>query len=175
MYIALFSANYALNGADADCDALHDACSPVTNSQVSPRALTLLFALPLLAEAQNPTQPVARPYGIRAAHLIDGHSDVVQNDVAVLVQGERIVAVGTRPQIEPRIPAGAQVIDLGGATILPGLIDNHTHVLLQGDNFGTIEAGKFADIVAVKGDPIADIGELTRVSFVMKGGTIYKQ
>jgi imidazolonepropionase-like amidohydrolase len=48
-------------------------------------------------------------------------------------------------------------------------------VLLQGDNFGTIEAGKFADIVAVKGDPIADIGELTRVSFVMKGGTIYKQ
>ncbi len=46
---------------------------------------------------------------------------------------------------------------------------------LKSDNFGTIEAGKFADIIAVKGDPIADISELTRVSFVMKGGAIYKQ
>ena len=61
----------------------------------------------------------------------------------------------------PRIPAGARTIDLGGATILPGLIDNR--------------AGKLADIVAVRGDPIADISELTRVSFVIKGGTIYRQ
>jgi imidazolonepropionase-like amidohydrolase len=48
-------------------------------------------------------------------------------------------------------------------------------LLDQGDNLGTIEAGKLADIVAVKGDPLADIGELTRVSFVMKGGVVYKQ
>jgi imidazolonepropionase-like amidohydrolase len=71
--------------------------------------------------------------------MIDGRADVVQNDVAVVVEGERIVAVGSRAQVESRIPAGAQVIDL------------------------------------VKGDPIADISELTRVSFVMRGGTIYKQ
>jgi imidazolonepropionase-like amidohydrolase len=100
---------------------------------MAPRVLTLLFALPLLAAAQTPTQPTDRTYVIRAAHTIDGRSDVVQNDVAVVVHGERIGAVGTRAQVEPRIPAGAQVIDLGGATILPGLIDNHTHVLLQGD------------------------------------------
>jgi imidazolonepropionase-like amidohydrolase len=83
---------------------------------------------------QNPA--VASPpisYVIRAAHLIDGKSDAVQNDVAVLVEGERIVAVGPRSEIASRIPAGAQTIDLGDATILPGLIDNHTHVLLQGD------------------------------------------
>jgi imidazolonepropionase-like amidohydrolase len=48
-------------------------------------------------------------------------------------------------------------------------------LLDQADNFGTLEAGKLADIIAVKGDPIADISELTRVSFVMKGGTIYKR
>jgi imidazolonepropionase-like amidohydrolase len=48
-------------------------------------------------------------------------------------------------------------------------------LLDQSDNFGTIEPGKLADIVAVKGDPIADISELTRVSFVMKAGVIYKQ
>jgi imidazolonepropionase-like amidohydrolase len=40
---------------------------------------------------------------------------------------------------------------------------------------GTVEAGKAADLVAVPGDPIADIKQMTRVSFVMKGGVIYKQ
>jgi imidazolonepropionase-like amidohydrolase len=43
-----------------------------------------------------------------------------------------------------------------------------------GDKLGTIEAGKWADLVAVSGDPLKDIRELERVSFVMKGGTIYK-
>lgn len=43
-----------------------------------------------------------------------------------------------------------------------------------GDKIGTIEAGKFADIVAVEGDPLADIEELLDVDFVMKGGTVYK-
>ncbi len=97
-------------------------------------SLPLLLAFPLLATAQAAQQnapPVA--YLIRAAHLIDGRSDVVQNDVAILVLGDRIVAVGHNADIASKIPAGAQIIDLGGATILPGLIDNHTHVLLQGD------------------------------------------
>jgi imidazolonepropionase-like amidohydrolase len=42
------------------------------------------------------------------------------------------------------------------------------------DKIGTIEAGKWADIVAVSGDPLSDITELQRVKFVLKGGTIYK-
>jgi imidazolonepropionase-like amidohydrolase len=65
--------------------------------------------------------------------MIDGKSDAVQSDVAVVVEGDHIVAAGPRSQIEPKIPAGARTIDLGSATILPGLIDNHTHILLQGD------------------------------------------
>jgi imidazolonepropionase-like amidohydrolase len=65
--------------------------------------------------------------------MIDGRSDAVQDNVAVVVEGDRIKAVGSPAQVASQIPAGAQVIDLGGATILPGLIDNHTHVLLQGD------------------------------------------
>jgi imidazolonepropionase-like amidohydrolase len=100
---------------------------------MSLRALAFLVALPFIAQAQTATTPAVASYVIRAAHMIDGKSDVVQNDVAVVIQGERILAAGPRAQVESRIPAGAQVIDLGGATILPGLIDNHTHVMLQGD------------------------------------------
>jgi imidazolonepropionase-like amidohydrolase len=97
-------------------------------------SLVFLLAYAHAASGQNPT-PAALPtsYVIRAAHMIDGKSDAVQSDVAIIVEGDRIVAVGPRSQIASRIPAGAQTVDLGGATILPGLIDNHTHVLLQGD------------------------------------------
>jgi len=48
-------------------------------------------------------------------------------------------------------------------------------LLGQQDNVGTIEAGRFADIVATAGDPLQDISELERVRFVMKGGVVYKQ
>jgi imidazolonepropionase-like amidohydrolase len=42
------------------------------------------------------------------------------------------------------------------------------------DRIGSVEAGKFADLVAVAGDPLADITELERVKFVMKGGWVFK-
>jgi len=97
-------------------------------------SLVFLVTWSLCATAQTAQQPQPPgSYVIRAAHMIDGKSDNVQNDVAVVVEGERIVAVGTQSQVASRIPTGARTIDLGGATILPGLIDNHTHVLLQGD------------------------------------------
>jgi imidazolonepropionase-like amidohydrolase len=97
-------------------------------------SLPLVLAFPLSATAQPALQKAPpQTYVIRAAHLIDGRSDVVQNDVAIVVQGDRILAVGRNADIASKIPTGAQVIDLGGATLLPGLIDNHTHVLLQGD------------------------------------------
>jgi imidazolonepropionase-like amidohydrolase len=80
------------------------------------------------AKAQKPVVTV-----IKAARLIDGTSDQVQQGMAVLVEGQRIKAVGPAAAIAAQAPADARVVDLGGATLLPGLIDNHTHILLQGD------------------------------------------
>ena len=66
---------------------------------------------------------------IRAARMIDAKSDAVIAPAVIVVRGNRIEAAGR----DVAAPAGAKVIDLGDATLLPGLIDAHTHVLLQGD------------------------------------------
>ena len=91
-----------------------------------------IVASTALAQSARDTLPSTR-YLIRAAHLIDGRSDVRRDNVAVLVEGERIVAVGSVAEVTARATGAVRTIDLAGATILPGLIDNHTHVLLQGD------------------------------------------
>jgi imidazolonepropionase-like amidohydrolase len=66
---------------------------------------------------------------IRAARLIDGKSDTAISDAVILIDSEKITAVGSGLPI----PAGATVIDLGDSTLLPGLIDAHTHLLLEMD------------------------------------------
>jgi imidazolonepropionase-like amidohydrolase len=81
-------------------------------------AIVLLGAS--LVCAQNST------VGIRAGRLFDSKSGRMLENQIVLVEGEKISAVGPADQVQ--IPAGAQVIDLSKATVLPGLIDGHTHV-----------------------------------------------
>ena len=51
---------------------------------------------------------------------------------------------------------------------------NAAELLGWGDKMGTVEPGKWADLVAVSGDPLKDITELQRVKFVMKGGLVFK-
>jgi len=71
---------------------------------------------------------------IRAGRLFDGKSDRLLTNQVVLIQGERIADVGPSDRI--KVPAGAEVIDLGRATVLPGLIDAHTHLFLTGESGG---------------------------------------
>jgi imidazolonepropionase-like amidohydrolase len=75
--------------------------------------------------------PAAHRTAVRAAHFVDSASGQRTDDVVVLVEGDRIAQVGSRLAI----PAGSEVIDLGRATILPGLIDVHTHLSNQSGEY----------------------------------------
>jgi len=82
--------------------------------------------------AQRPAAPNPERVFIKAGHLIDGRSDQVQTNVGILIEGERITAVGPLAQVQGKA-GNARVIDLSQMTVLPGFIDAHTHLLLQGD------------------------------------------
>ncbi|HEY0724057.1 MAG TPA: amidohydrolase family protein, partial [Pyrinomonadaceae bacterium] len=89
-------------------------------------ALVLALSPPTLAQKQSTgdsQQPVQT--AIRAARLLDVKTGALINNAVVLVAGERIFAVGSGLSV----PAGASVIDLGDVTLLPGLIDSHSHLM----------------------------------------------
>src|SRR5436190_19152954 len=70
--------------------------------------------------------PAPRVIAVRAGRLFDSKTGQMLARQVVLLQGERITDVG--PEAQVKIPAGAQVIDLSQGTVLPGLIDAHTHM-----------------------------------------------
>src|SRR5258705_4988349 len=82
-----------------------------------------------LAQTQAPTKPPESVYLLRPAHIFDGTSAQLHDGWVLLVRGEKIEAVGSSSEIKS--PAGAKVIDLPGMTLMPGLIDAHSHVLLH--------------------------------------------
>ncbi|MGA8205173.1 MAG: amidohydrolase family protein [Woeseiaceae bacterium] len=86
-------------------------------------AFGLLFGA-ALAQADTPPMAPEHPVVLKAAHLFDGASGKLIDNGMVVVEGKKISAVGQRLEV----PAGAQVIDLGNATLLPGFIDSHVHL-----------------------------------------------
>lgn len=97
--------------------------------------LALLFCFGLSALPQNQPRPGITPQptegqgvvALKAARLIDGTGAPAINNAIVIVTDNKITAVGDARSV--RVPSGAKVIDLGNATLLPGFIDAHTHLI----------------------------------------------
>src|SRR6266576_5546567 len=88
------------------------------------------IALVAASLAQAPAAPAV--IVIRAGTLIDGKSGEPRHDQVIIIRGDRIESVSDASSTKP--PTGAPIIDLSKATVLPGLIDSHTHIFLQGED-----------------------------------------
>lgn len=109
----------------------HVSGPPLQCGNMKYAAAALLVALPLFAQAAPPPADQQTTV-LRAARMFDGTSDAVLSPGIVVVRGNRILAAGP----SAAIPADAKVIDLGDATLLPGLIDAHTHLAFEmGTNY----------------------------------------
>jgi imidazolonepropionase-like amidohydrolase len=102
--------------------------------------LALLFLLCLImvfpfvtespsAQTQSQPKPPDTVYLLKPAHIFDGETVQLHDGWVVLVRGEKIEAVG--PASEVKAPADAKVIDLPNTTLMPGLIEAHSHILLH--------------------------------------------
>jgi imidazolonepropionase-like amidohydrolase len=116
----------------------------------SAHALLLVAAVSLFANSRSwasaqttvaGDRPEQKTTYIRAGWLFDGTEDVARPDRVVVIEGGRIKAVGAGDDVP--IPSGADVIDLSDATVLPGLIDCHTHLSSRADRYDEIY--KFKD------------------------------
>lgn len=96
-------------------------------------ALLLSLSLPTCTRPQNVSRPAtAERLALRAARMLDAASGQVVNNAVILVEGDKVTAAGANLQI----PSGVKVYDLGDVTVLPGLIDAHTHITYHFDESG---------------------------------------
>ncbi len=88
---------------------------------------------------------------IRVGTLIDGHGGEPLSDAVVLVDGDKISQVSSAQEVE--IPPGAEVLDAGDKTLLPGLVDAHVHIHTPGGpsaNYALAEAREFEGTIALR-------------------------
>ncbi|MEO6724687.1 MAG: amidohydrolase family protein [Blastocatellia bacterium] len=100
-------------------------------------ALFFVLLIPVIALAQQPAQPALKVVAIKAGHVLDVRTGKITSNAFILIEGNRITAVG--PNIT--VPPGAEVIDLKDKTLLPGLIDCHTHLTFEPSQMGYSSLG----------------------------------
>jgi imidazolonepropionase-like amidohydrolase len=92
--------------------------------------LTLLLCSVAFAQSTADDRPPASIV-VKAARVLDVRKGSYVENAAVLIEGERVKEVGRAADVQARAPKDAKVIDLGAATVLPGLIDCHTHIMAR--------------------------------------------
>jgi imidazolonepropionase-like amidohydrolase len=98
------------------------------------RSIVFIGFLVLFAFASATTHSQGKIVAIKAARALDVRAGAMTPNAVIVIQNERITSIGSNAAI----PAGAEVIDLGSKTVLPGLIDSHTHLTFDLQSVGSM-------------------------------------
>ena len=133
--------------------------------------ILMLLGSWIIPFAQTPANSQATPpvIAVKAARLIDGTGKPAISNAVVLVRGDRIENVGASSTLQ--IPAGAQVIDLGNTTLMPGLIDAHAHLSIRPETSGIV--GQLKGMEEPDGQQMARIARNVRVQLLSGVTTLY--
>jgi imidazolonepropionase-like amidohydrolase len=98
----------------------------------------VLFLLASIASGRAQSQPATAPavIAVKAGRILDVRTGKYLENQLIWIEGERIKQIGSGAELEGKLPAGAQIIDLSRQTVLPGLIDCHTHLTYSPYMFG---------------------------------------
>src|SRR5215475_6525250 len=111
-------------------------------------SLLSLFIICLLSPAPSQSQqPAQRLVAVKAARALDARSGAMISNAVIIIEGERVKTIGANAAI----PAEVEVIDLGSKTVLPGLIDCHTHLTFEPSQMGYSSLGVSAPRSALTG------------------------
>ena len=91
-------------------------------------SLLSIVALFCAAQAKPPAPPAE--VAIRAGKVLDVRTGNYAADQIIWIEGDRIKAIGNAADLSPKLPAGTKILDLSKSTVLPGLIDCHTHLTM---------------------------------------------
>jgi imidazolonepropionase-like amidohydrolase len=107
------------------------SCAIIERGKMKILFCMLYVALTANVAAQQPNRAPQMTV-IRAGTLIDGKSDKPRHDQVIVIRGNHVESVSDAATA--KIPDGTTIIDLSKSTVLPGLIDSHTHIFLQGED-----------------------------------------
>ena len=98
--------------------------------------LCVLILSAALTSAQNSKSPLSADVAVHAGKILDVRTGNYASDQIIWIEGGKIKAVGKAADISKQLPAGTKTIELSNATVLPGLIDCHTHLTMSPDMMG---------------------------------------
>ncbi|MGB9401971.1 MAG: amidohydrolase family protein [Candidatus Acidiferrales bacterium] len=95
----------------------------------------IIWAAPGRAQS-NASANSPREVAVKAGRVLDVRTGKYATDQVIWIEGDRIKAIGSEKEISARLPKDAQIVDLSNETVLPGLIDCHTHLTMMPNLFG---------------------------------------